>query len=136
MSVRKFLSTSSVCLALVIVGCGGKSPNPVSLNQPDDEKLSCEGLKSEIAMNEVEIAKLIPREDATGKNVVLGVTGFFLIFPWFFMDFKEGEAIEIQALRGRNQRLREVAADKDCSVPPSKFQFEEKPEEPKPEYPG
>ncbi len=129
--MRKFLLISSVSLALIIVGCGGKSPNPIASYQPGDEKRSCGGLKAEIAMNEVEVGKLVPYEDATGKNVALGVAGAFLIVPWFFMDFKEGEAIELQALRRRNQWLREVAADKDCSVPPSKFLFEPKPEEPR-----
>ena len=46
------------------------------------------------------------------------------------MDFKEGEAIEIKALRRRNQWLREVASDKDCNVPPPTVVFEENPEEP------
>ena len=131
--VRIFRSIAPVFLALFVVACGGKSANPVVSYQPGDEKRSCEGLKSEIALNEAEIAKLVPYDDATGKNVALGVTGFFLIIPWFFMDFKEGEAIEIQALRRRNQWLREVASDKDCSLPPPTVVFEEKPEEPKTE---
>ena len=127
--MRKFRSIAPVFLALFIVGCGGKSANPVLSYQPGDEKRSCEGLKSEIAMNEAEIARLVPYDDATGKNVALGVAGAFLIVPWFFMDFKEGEAIELQALRRRNQWLREVAGDKDCSLPPPTVVFEEKPEE-------
>lgn len=125
--MRKHLSVWSICLALVVAGCGGKSPNPVASYLPGDEKRSCGGLKSEIAMNEAEIAKLVPGEDATGKNVALGVAGAFLIVPWFFMDFKEGEATELQALRRRNQWLREVASTKDCSISASQYVFVEKP---------
>jgi hypothetical protein len=95
--------------------------------QPGDERRSCEGLKVEIASNEAEIARLLPYEDATGKNVALGVAGAFLIVPWFFMDFKDGEAIEVKALRRRNDWLREIAAGKDCVVPAPTFKFEDKP---------
>ena len=80
----------------------------------------------EIANNEQEVAKLLPYEDATGKNVALGVTGFFLVVPLFFMDFKDAEEIEIRALRKRNQWLREIASDRDCSVPPSRYKFQDK----------
>ena len=113
-----------LCVSL-LAACGGSAPNPVVRYQPGDEDRSCTGLKSEIAENEAEIARLVPYEDATGKNVALGVTGFFLIVPLFFMDFKEGEAIEVDALRRRNQWLREVAGDKDCSLPPPTVVFED-----------
>ena len=59
---------------------------------------------------------LAPGEDATGKNVALGVAGAFLVVPWFFMDFKDGEATEIQALQRRNQWLSELAFEKDCQI--------------------
>jgi len=107
-----------MCGVLALAGCGGKAPNPVSQYQPGDEDRSCMGLKSEIAENEAEIARLSPGEDATGKNVALGVAGAFVIVPWFFMDFKDGEGVEIQALKRRNQWLREVAHEKDCGFPP------------------
>ena len=78
----------------------------------------------EIANNEQEIIKLLPYEDATGKNVALGVTGFFLIVPLFFMDFKDAEEAEIKALRRRNQWLRETAYNNSCTLPPPKLKFE------------
>ena len=123
--MRKWVAITA-CIALTVAGCGGKAPNPLAKYQPGDEKRSCAGLKSEIATNEAEIARMVPGEDATGKNVVLGVTGVFLIVPWFFMDFKDGEAVEIQALRRRNQWLWEVASDKDCFIPPPTVVFKDK----------
>ncbi len=125
---RRRITRPVVLLVLgFLSACGGVAPNPVSQYQPGDEKRSCDGLKSEIARNETEIEKLLPDEDATGKNVALGVAGAFLLVPWFFMDFKEGEAVDIRALHRRNTWLREVAADKGCEVPPPRFKFEEKP---------
>ena len=127
--MRGQISLKPLALAglILVSACGGKAPNPVAQYQPGDENRSCEGLKVEISNNEAEIARLIPYEDATGKNVALGVAGAFLIVPWFFMDFKEGEAMELQALRRRNQWLREVASNKDCDIPRSQLVFDEKP---------
>lgn len=96
---RVLLKPLALAGLILVSACGGKAPNPVAQYQPGDENRSCQGLKGEIANNEAEIARLIPYEDATGKNVALGVAGAFFIVPWFFMDFKEGEATELQALR-------------------------------------
>ncbi len=108
----------------MLQACGGRSPNPIVQYRPGDEERSCSGLKAEIAHNETEIIKLLPKESAVGKNVVLGVTGFFFLVPLFFMDFKDAEAIEIQAYRRRNLWLGEVAGSKKCSLPPPQVQFE------------
>ena len=113
------------CVILVVAACGGRSPNPVVSYQPSDHKRSCEALRMEISNNEREINTLLPYEDATAKNVALGVTGFFFIVPLFFMDFKDAEELEIKALRRRNQWLREVAHNNDCAPPPSKLESEE-----------
>ncbi len=78
-----------------------------------------------MAHNETEIARLLPSEDATGKNVLLGVPGAFVIVPLFFMDFKDAERIEIDALRRRNNLLREYASEKECTLGAPRFKFEE-----------
>lgn len=126
-SLRPLALASVISGMALVSACGGKTANPVSQYQPGDEGRSCEGLKTEISSNDAEIARLIPYEDATGKNVALGVAGAFFIVPWFFMDFKEGEATELQALRRRNQWLREVASDKSCNIPRSRYVYDEKP---------
>ena len=119
----------AVVIAALLVGCGGRSPNPVSRYQAGDERRGCEGLKVEIAHNESEILKLLPSADATGKNVALGVAGAFFIVPLFFMDFKDAEEIEIKAYRERNLWLREVASRDKCDLPPSRIKFQEKQDE-------
>ncbi len=116
-------------LAAGLAGCGGRSPNPVASYQPGDEQRSCTGLKTEVASTEQEIIRLLPYEDAAGKNVALGVAGVFLIVPFFFMDFKDAEELEIRALRQRNQHLRAIAYDNGCSLPASKLKFQDEPPE-------
>lgn len=114
-----------VMAATMLVGCGGRSANPVASYQMGDEQRSCTGLQAEIASNEQEIIRLLPYEDATGKNVALGVAGVLFIVPFFFMDFKDAEELEIRALRNRNQRLREIAYNNECSLPASKLKFQD-----------
>lgn len=114
-----------VVSSMLLAGCGGSSPNPVVQYQPGDEGRTCEGLRHEIAANEAEIVRRLPGEDATGKNVALGVAGAFLLVPLFFMDFKDAERIEIDAYRRRNLWLREVAAKKECSIPEPKVKFQD-----------
>ena len=63
---------------------------------------------------EDEIQRLIPQTDKTGKNVALGVTGFFFIIPLFFMDLSKAEQIEIDAYRRRYNHLLIIAGDKQC----------------------
>jgi hypothetical protein len=46
--------------------------------------------------------------------VALGVTGFFLIVPLFFMDLSQSEQIEVNALRQRYNSLAVIATDKNC----------------------
>ena len=118
-----------VMAAAMLVGCGGRSANPVASYQPGDEQRSCTGLQAEIASNEQEIIRLLPYENAAGKNVALGVAGVFFIVPFFFMDFKDAEELEIRALRQRNQRLREIAYNNECSLPASKLKFQDEPPE-------
>ncbi len=124
---------SSMALALALSGCAGSAPNAVLSYQPGDEKRSCTSLRAEIASNEAQMIELASEKDSTvGKNVLLGVTGVFLIVPFFFMDLKGKEAGELTALRHRNRNLRQFAADKsDCTVAKSKVKFEDAEEEKK-----
>jgi len=63
---------------------------------------------------ESEIARLVPETNKTGKNTALGVTGFFLIVPLFFMDLSKAEQIELNALRQRYNHLVLISGEKNC----------------------
>ena len=91
-------------------------PNPVMIHQYGDDGRSCQALEREMLFIEDEIQRLIPQTNKTGANIVLGVTGFFLIVPWFFMDLSKAEQIEIDAYRRRLNQLLIIAGDKGCEV--------------------
>ncbi|MBF0254251.1 MAG: hypothetical protein HQL11_03910, partial [Candidatus Omnitrophica bacterium] len=106
---------------LVIQGCAGRAANPITVHQYGDEQKSCQALEREMQFTQEEINRLIPQTDKTGKNVLLGVTGFFFIVPLFFMDLSKAEQMEINALRQRYNHLAIIAGDKNCSDQPEQI---------------
>lgn len=108
-----------VCLLLVgtitWTGCAGTDPNPISVYQPGDKNKSCDALMAEIANIDKQIVlKKGQKSKQEGANVLWFVTGFFLIVPWFFMDLKDNEKPEIEALQQRKDALVVIVAEKDC----------------------
>lgn len=114
----KSLNILLVISLLSLSACGGRTPNPVMAAQYGDHKKSCKALEFEMANVQSEIQRLLPSTDKTGKNVALGVTGYFLIVPLFFMDFKNAEKVEYEAYRQRYNHLATLAMSKDCDVEP------------------
>lgn len=98
----------------IIGGSAGRAANPVMVHQYGDEAKSCKALISEMQFAQEEINRLIPKTNKTGKNVALGVAGWFLLVPWFFMDLSQAEQEEINALRQRYNHLAVVAGEKNC----------------------
>ena len=111
----KALVAAFVAIAFC-VGCAGRAANPVMVQQYGDDKKSCQALEREMAFIQSEIQRLIPQTDKTGKNVALGVTGFFFIVPLFFMDLSEAEQMEVNAYRQRYNHLLIIAGDKQCGL--------------------
>jgi len=114
--VRRLLHIFTFLLVamFVVSSCAGRSANPVMVQQYGDRELSCEGLEMQMSMIDQEIRRKIPDTHKTGKNVALGVAGWFLLVPWFFMDFSKAEQIEIDALRQRYNHLVIMAHEKGC----------------------
>ena len=44
------------------------------------------------------------------------ITGLFVIIPFFFMDLKNGDKVELQAYRQRYNSLTLLAAKKGCVI--------------------
>lgn len=99
---------------MFFAGCAGQYGNPIAAYKAGDERRSCTSLHTEIAQLDKEIATLLPKSDKSGYNTVMLVTGLFVIIPLFFMDFKNGEKVELQACRQRRNSLELLAAQKGC----------------------
>lgn len=130
----------STLLIAMLTACGGRTPAPVMVAQYGDDRKSCKALEFELNNTQAEINRILPKTDKTGKNVALGVAGLFLLVPWFFMDFKEAEQTEYEALRQRYNHLAMIAVDKNCgmrtenypSVSQMKAEYEQSQSGPKP----
>ena len=105
-----------VITAALVIGCAGRAPNPVMIQQYGDDKKSCQALEREMTFIQGEIQRLVPQTEKTGKNVALGVTGFFFIVPLFFMDLSKAEQMEVDAYRQRYNHLLIIAGDKECGI--------------------
>lgn len=100
----------------LLAGCAGHDPSPVMVAQYGDDGMSCKGLELEMSEAQQQMQTLMGQTDKTGQNVALGVAGWFLIVPWFFMDFKDGEKQEYEAWRQRYNHLAILAEEKHCGV--------------------
>ncbi len=98
------------------ISCGGRAANPVMIQQYGDENRTCQALEREMVFIQGEIQQLMPKTKKTGKNVALGIAGWFLIVPWFFMDLSKAEQEEINAYRQRYNHLLIISGDKKCGI--------------------
>ena len=112
--MRKLLCVM-LCVSIFIAGCGGHAANPVDRYMPGDESKSCNALKAEIGQTDTEIMQ--KRKEINNRdvwNVVLFVGGFFTIVTWFFMDVKNSQEVEEDALNARKKALTNLYMDKKC----------------------
>lgn len=107
----------SIFIASTLSGCGGQVAHPKDQYMPGDEKKSCAVLYAEIGMIDNEVAKKIQnKKDRDFWNTVEFLGGLLVIIPFFFMDSKGSQELEIEALENRKQMLKTFFADKGCSV--------------------
>ena len=104
-----------VSITIVGTGCAGTAPNPIATYLPGDENKSCSSLKAEVAnIDKQVLRKQSKKKSKDAGNVLLFVSGFLLLVPWFFIDVKGAEEAEIEALQQRKDALLVIAAEKDC----------------------
>lgn len=114
-------------LFFFIVGCAGRTPNPVADYQYGDENKSCNHLKSELAQigNDI-VLKTQSKSSTAFANTGLFVVGLFLLWPlWFAMDLKNADGIEVEALQKRHNALVRHSADKDCGIEVQQIKIEQ-----------
>lgn len=103
-----------LCISLILTGCAGREANPIAAYLPGDENRSCTALKAEVSQLQVDMARLLPKTDKGLTNALWATAGVFLIIPFFFMDMKDAEKIEFDAMRRRHNRLLVYAAERNC----------------------
>jgi hypothetical protein len=105
-----------LCFVVFFGGCMGRDPHPIQIDQPGDENLSCDTLKTQVVWLQEEMARLLPKTDKFASNALFAGTGVFLIFPYFLMDLKDAEKKEFEAMRQRHNHLLEIIKVKNCDT--------------------
>ncbi len=113
---------STICSLLVVTmvtasmaGCAGNAGHPVERSQLGDSRLNCIGLANQAGRCRADIIKKEKeKKDTDIKNIVCFVGGWFVIVPWFFMDVKGSEQIELAALEARKNHLLDMYDQKNC----------------------
>jgi hypothetical protein len=113
--MRKIIC-SSLSFLILFAGCAGRQANPVPLYIPGDENRGCESLKTEVVQLQKDMAAMLPKTDKFGTNALWATAGVFLIVPFFFIDMKDAEKIEFEAMRQRHNRLLDYLQSKGCDV--------------------
>ena len=97
-------------------GCAGREANPIPVYLPGDNERSCNVLVAEIAQLQADMQRMLPKTNKGVSNTLWATAGVFLIVPFFFMNLKDAEKIEFDAMRARHNRLLLICADKDCDM--------------------
>ena len=116
MQMKKTILNIFVTTIIFIASCAGRQANPIPVYMPGDENRSCGGLKAEVAQLQVDMARILPKTDKGLTNALWAVGGVVAIVPFFFIDLKDAEKIEFEAMRQRHNRLLVYAAEKDCDM--------------------
>ena len=101
---------------ILLAGCAGREANPIPAYLPGDNTRSCEVLTAEIAQLQSDMQRILPKTNKGVSNTLWATAGVFLIVPFFFMDLKDAEKIEFDAMRTRHNRLLLICADRGCDM--------------------
>ncbi len=117
--MKKYQAAIAIWLtvSLALAGCAHNTANPVPVAQIGDETRGCQSIYQEIQQMQMLINTSESESgQQSAKNTVLGVTGVFLIVPWFFMDLGNAPKIERKAAQARLDRLYSLYAEKGCQA--------------------
>jgi hypothetical protein len=111
---KRGISCVLIASILALPACAGRVANPIPSYMPGDENRSCKGYMAEIAQLEADMARILPQTNKFGYNTLMVVGGLLFLFPFFFMDLKDAEKVEWEAMRVRRNRLAVYAAESGC----------------------
>ena len=105
-------------LCVMVEGCAGRTPNPITTAQDGDEKLTCEEFDLRIKEIRITILDYYPKVKKTKDyNTSLGLIG--VIAPWYLpasllADARKADLVELVALKKRNNHLVNLERQNGC----------------------
>jgi hypothetical protein len=107
----------AVLMALgLLSACGGEVPKLTQVVRPTDNQMSCMDLLQETNQNNLEIARLVDRDDQVHRRNIHFTVVDGVMFPpaMLTLDLRDQAAKEMNTVDARNQRLIELADMKGC----------------------
>jgi len=115
---RLVKTTGSVALLslALLSACGGEVPKLTQVVRPTDNQMSCMDLLRETDQNNLEIARLVDRDDQVHRRNIHFTVVDGVMFPpaMLTLDLRDQAAKEMNTVDARNQRLVELADMKGC----------------------
>lgn len=111
------MTSAALCAlaAVMLVGCAGRTPAPVSAVRAGDEQLTCAQIDGEVNDFIPKVRKLANDADKAGYNAGIAAVGAIVFLPALFaLDLSDAEKIEIQAYIARYQTLASKRKTQNC----------------------
>jgi hypothetical protein len=105
-------------LLLGLSGCGAREARPVQEVTGLDDRLTCEHIQGELATNTARRQELAKETEGLGPRNAAVVFGLGLVGALAFGDTGSAQRTEQEALTRRDARLVQLAADRNCVLPP------------------
>ena len=115
----KRVARAAAAVSIVLAGCAGRDPVPISAYKPSDANLSCADLANEIQSNNANmLVRARESADTTDRNVLIGAAGVLLFAPILLaIDAKDAAGTENRSYEERNRYLAGQARQVGCQVP-------------------
>jgi hypothetical protein len=109
-------AAASLLSLAILAACGGEVPKLTQVVRPTDNQMSCMDLLQETSQNDLEIARLVDRDDQVHRRNVHYTVVDGITFPpsMLTLDFRDQPAKERATVEARNKRLIELADMKGC----------------------
>ncbi|MBT3508417.1 MAG: hypothetical protein HN472_02605 [Nitrospina sp.] len=98
-----------------IAGCGGRLPEPVVIERPEDSSITCAKIEKELYLIKGSVSNLVSQSvENTQLDTFVGLVGSFFPPAHLLRDFRQADNVEINALRKRHNRIVRLAQQKGC----------------------
>jgi hypothetical protein len=130
MGIQKCAIITTACIFIVslfVTSCGhfaNPAPPRVELTSPKDQASTCEEIKTEVIDLQTKRVKTQKQLDTQkAQNVLAGIGGWLVIVPFVFIDATTQKDDSYNSYAEREEYLRKLAIDKNCTGLPEPFEF-------------